>query len=342
MRKISVIMPCYNAAEYLQHSVESILQQTIGMENIEIIMVDDASTDRGATLEIMMSYEKKYPENIMVIPLEQNMRQGGARNVGITYATGEYMIFCDADDCLAKVALERLYRVAVRHDADVVEFRAKNISDYDEITDKVQSGGQDYLIDIDTVDKRKEIIQLSMDNFSLGCLRKLYRTSLIQNNQIRFAEHLICEEPSFTLPVRFYEKRHYFLDEELYHYYLSPNSTMRSNWGERQWDNMQVWLILLQDLGQRGLLQQYYAEIESMFFDWCYRLSIAMMHQRGQLLTADGLELLKNTVLKVFPNVRENKYLADEKGQKLLKTFDLDYNRMDIHEMNRVIKEAMN
>ena len=51
---------------------------------------------------------------------------------------------------------------------------------------------------------------------------------------------------------------------------------------------------------------------------------------------------MKNTVLKVFPNVRENKYLADEKGQKLLKTFDLDYNRMDIHEMNRVIKEAMN
>lgn len=77
MKKISVVVPCYNTAEYLDRCMQSILKQTIGFENIEIILVDDASTDGGATLSLMMEYEKKYPDNIMVIPLEQNLRQGG-------------------------------------------------------------------------------------------------------------------------------------------------------------------------------------------------------------------------------------------------------------------------
>ena len=51
---------------------------------------------------------------------------------------------------------------------------------------------------------------------------------------------------------------------------------------------------------------------------------------------------MKNSVLKVFPNVRENRYLSDEKGKKLLKTFDMDYRGMDIQEMNQMIREAMN
>ena len=98
MKLVSVVVPCYNAFMYLEKCIEHLLIQTIGLENIEIILVDDASTDGGATLGIIMQYEQKYPENIIAVSLEENVRQGGARNVGVSYANGQYLIFCDADD----------------------------------------------------------------------------------------------------------------------------------------------------------------------------------------------------------------------------------------------------
>lgn len=76
MKKVSVVVPCYNVSAYLDKCMEYLLNQTIGIENIEIILVDDASTDNGATWEVIMKYERQFPDTIIAIPLEQNMRQG--------------------------------------------------------------------------------------------------------------------------------------------------------------------------------------------------------------------------------------------------------------------------
>ena len=120
-KKVSVVVPCYNVSDYLDRCMESLLKQTIGIENIEIILVDDASTDNGATWEVIMKYEQLYPDTIIAISLEQNLRQGGARNVGISYAGGEYLVFCDADDWMSLKALEHVYRKAKEVDADVAK-----------------------------------------------------------------------------------------------------------------------------------------------------------------------------------------------------------------------------
>ena len=73
MKKVSIVVPCYNTAAYLARCMEHIIRQTIGLENIEIILVDDASTDNGATLQMIMEYEQKYPETVIAVPLEQNL-----------------------------------------------------------------------------------------------------------------------------------------------------------------------------------------------------------------------------------------------------------------------------
>ena len=122
-RKISIVVPCYNVTACIDKCMESLLNQTIGLDNIEIVLVDDASTDNGATVEKLLEYEKKFPDVIMVVLQEENGRQGGARNAGIQYATGEYLLFCDADDYLSLCAAERLYYAAQIYQADVVEFR---------------------------------------------------------------------------------------------------------------------------------------------------------------------------------------------------------------------------
>ena len=106
MKTVSVVVPCYNAAQYLDKCIRYLLNQTIGRENIEIILVNDASTDDGRTWCKIMEYERMFPDVILAVSLEENMRQGGARNTGISYASGEYLIFCDADDWLLEETLE--------------------------------------------------------------------------------------------------------------------------------------------------------------------------------------------------------------------------------------------
>ena len=102
MKKVSVIIPCFNATKYLPKCFMSLVQQTIGIDQIELIFVDDASTDEDATWNMLQEFERAYPESIMILKLEENMRQGGARNVALQYATGEYIAFVDADDFVAE------------------------------------------------------------------------------------------------------------------------------------------------------------------------------------------------------------------------------------------------
>ena len=307
MKKVSVVVPCYNAAKYLNKCVEQLLRQTIGIENVEIILVNDASTDDGETWGLITEYESRYPDTVMAISLEQNMRQGGARNVGVSYAGGEYLIFCDADDWLLEEALEHCYQAAKEYDADVVEFTGKNVTERD-CTVVLEKGSESRLIEPKTDEERKDFLLKVSDDISYGSQTKLYRLSMLLENHIAFVEHRIFEEPSFVVPVRLYEKRHYFLDECLYVWYLSHGSTLRSDWGEHKWDNPKVWMHLMDDVAQRGLLQNYYEEMEFLFFNWGYSLSIKMLLQRGYVLTREEIDFLINMTLTLFPNVRENRY----------------------------------
>ena len=322
MKKVSVIVPCYNAAEYLDRCMEHLLKQTIGTENMEIILIDDASTDDGATLGLLTAYEEKYPDTILVIALEENMRQGGARNIGISYAGGEYLVFCDADDWLAYRALEILYRTAVQYDADVVEYRYKVVSDDTETGEEIEQGNGSYLKELWDEETKRKTLMASTDEFSLGCMRKFYKASLIKDNQIRFAQRLICEEPSFTLPVRLYDKVHVFVDAKLYFYLQTHNSTVHRNWDAHKWDNARVWLLLIEDLKERGLFERCRAELECMFYDWGFGLSISMLIQKGYTLTAEEMSFLKDMLLHLFPDILQNKYVMEkeEEFDRILKT----------------------
>lgn len=344
MKTVSVIVPCYNAAKYLDKCIQHLLHQTIGIENIEIILVNDASTDEGKTWKIITEYERNFPDTIIAITLEENLRQGGARNVGISYASGEYLIFCDADDWLLEETLEHCYCAAREQDADIVEFLINNVRDH-EITVPLIKGNRDLLIETDTEEKKIAFLMTSCVEFSYGSQKKFYKRALIQDHNIRFAEHLIFEEPSFMVPIRFYEKRHYFLDEMLYVCYLSPDSTVRSDWAElHKWDNPKVWMTLMEDLDRRGLFQRYYGELEYLFFGWGLGLSIKMAIQKGYMLTKEEMEFLVNMTLRLFPNIKQNKYVradvAESTWNKLIVTIlDLEFTDESIQAINRILKK---
>ena len=95
--ELSVIMAVYNVEPFLREAIESLVNQMIGFDKIQLIMVDDGSTDESG--KICDEYAKKYPDNIIVIHKE-NGGVSSARNKGLQYATGRYVNFMDSDDKL--------------------------------------------------------------------------------------------------------------------------------------------------------------------------------------------------------------------------------------------------
>lgn len=112
---ISVIIPMYNVEEYLTQCVDSILRQTYS--NYEIILVDDGSTDN--TYLIAKELSNKYP--IITLLHKENGGQASARNVGLKYATGDYISFIDADDFIGSKMFESLIVEAQKNDLDIIE-----------------------------------------------------------------------------------------------------------------------------------------------------------------------------------------------------------------------------
>ena len=128
MYKITVIVPVYNSETYLRDSLESIVHQTMKLDDIEVIMVDDCSTDKST--EIMDEYTNKY-KNFVSIKMNKNHEVAGtARNEGMKKATGKYLMFIDSDDLYVENACEIMYNAIEQKNADFIIGNYVNM-DYD-------------------------------------------------------------------------------------------------------------------------------------------------------------------------------------------------------------------
>ena len=118
MYAVSVVVPLYNVEKYLEGCIESIIKQTL--KNIEIILVDDGSTDNS--LKILKKYQSL--DNRIKILYQKNQGAGVARNAGMEVAVGEYLMFLDADDVYEATFVEKMYNKAKANDLDVLVCRS--------------------------------------------------------------------------------------------------------------------------------------------------------------------------------------------------------------------------
>ena len=114
--KVSVIIPVYNSSEYIRHCLDSLLSQTL--EDIEILCVDDGSTDDS--LSILEEYSRK-DERVRVLT-QENAGAGAARNHGLREARGKYLSFLDSDDYFEPDMLEKARKYIIHYKADFVVF----------------------------------------------------------------------------------------------------------------------------------------------------------------------------------------------------------------------------
>ena len=103
----SIIIPIYNRELYLEECIDTVINQTIGFENIQLILIDDGSVDNSEA--ICLSYKNKYPDNI-VYEKKENGGVSSARNAGYKYIEGKYVTFLDSDDKFVLDVFDKVYK----------------------------------------------------------------------------------------------------------------------------------------------------------------------------------------------------------------------------------------
>lgn len=210
MPLVTIIIPIYNTKKYLRQCLKSVVSQTYA--NIEIIIINDASTDNS--LAIIKKYMKYYP-NIILINNDKNIGVSASRNIGLNLSKGDYIYFLDSDDYIQKNAIEKMVTLARKYNCSLVEASYKKV--ITNHTRKRKSISESILIN---VNENKDFIQNH-----LGMVwNKLYKKELIQN--LRFPKNLRYEDNAFIYPLLTKTDKVVVTTEVLYFYRIHLKSFM--------------------------------------------------------------------------------------------------------------------
>lgn len=302
--KLSIIVPVYNMAaeRKLEYCLDSLVSQTV--TDYEIIAVDDCSTD--GSWKILQEYGKRFPEKFRAVHLKENLHQGGAKNVGLKMAQGEWIGFIDSDDWITPDFYERLLRKAQETGADMVgcdysltQERGRKIGQIVHNNKPEQTG----------VLNKEKYRSLILDSGSL--VVKIYRRQIILDYPNRFPEHIFYEDNaisnSWMLRARHFE----YIPEPLYYYYQHDASTVHTITKKRCEDRMEAARVMIREAVQFGFLEEYYPEIESSFTTLFY-VNTLFSYMAGVKKKEYGfVKALGREMRETFPGFMENKYYRE-------------------------------
>lgn len=213
---ISVIIPTFNCSVYLRRAIDSVLVQ--GLINLEIIVVDDASTDN--TQKLLKKYYKNNPA-VHVIQHEKNKKQGASRNTALGVANGKYIFFLDADDWIDEDALLHLASIAEKYNTEIVACGVRQVWENGEIRPYhahafACGGGRDALY------------HFAENRIGSIVWNKLYLREFVERKNLRFIVPYWHEDVIFTAQA-IYECKKYISVEDVYcNYFQRDNSTINS------------------------------------------------------------------------------------------------------------------
>ena len=208
MCKISVIIPAYNVEDYIDKSFESLLNQTF--EAFEIIAINDGSQDQ--TLEKMKVYEAKDTRIRVIDKINEGV--GATRNLGLSLACGEYVIFIDPDDYVHEDFLKSLYKKAIETKANVIICNYyecyENSNDLVEMKIPIESNS------LLSIKENKDLLF----KITPAPWNKLIKTSVLKDNHIMFPLDYRSEDLTFTLKL-LAKCETLAIESQLLYYYLA-------------------------------------------------------------------------------------------------------------------------
>lgn len=295
--KVSIIVPVYNVEEYLPRCLDSLVNQTL--KDIEIICVNDKSPDNS--IQILRDYEKRYPNLIKVIDSKVNLRQGGARNLGINAAQGEYIGFVDSDDWACLDMYEKLYGKITKSKYEIV------YSEYQ--TAQSTQGPFEVIkrnIDVDwnsSIDEIKKHYIIETNPVWSG----IYSNQLFNDFNIYFPEQLFYED-NYIVPLLVAHADHIGkVNEPLINYNIGNESVTRSFNNESYFHRLETAKSLLAESKKRNLVK-YKEEIEYNFIKLYYINTSQGCLTRFFPIRFKELINLRKEIDILLPNFRENNY----------------------------------
>ena len=223
MPKVSVVIPFYNVEGYIEQCLESVVNQTL--KDIEIILVDDASNDKSASI---VNTFAKQDNRIKVLKLEERKGQGYARNRAIEVAQGEYIVFVDSDDFIKLDMFEKLYKIASASNLDIAMCQTV---EFDDVTGRYIESGYYSLEPLsifkDKIFEPKETKEYILD-INVALWNKIYKTDYLRKIGEKFPEGFIYEDLPFFFGTYLPAKKAQIIWEKLYFYRVrAKNSTMQ-------------------------------------------------------------------------------------------------------------------
>lgn len=312
--KLSIIVPVYNMVSdgKLEYCLNSLINQTI--EDYEIIAVDDCSTDDSYT--VLKDYERRFPNKFHAVHSDENRRQGGAKNIGMSLAKGKWIGFIDSDDWITPDFYERLICKGEETGADMVgcdycltDRHSMEIGQIVHNNKKEQTGILD----------EEKYRSLLIDGGSL--VVKVYRREIVIDHPSRFPEGIFYEDNALSNSWMLRAKHFEYIEEPLYYYYQHNTSTVHTITQERCEDRMEAGRIMLTEAKKYGYLKQYHAEIEFSYTILFYVNTLFSYMQGVKPVKYGFIKKLGAEMKQNFPNFQENIYYQErvhEEEKKLV------------------------
>lgn len=254
MPKVSIIIPVYNAKNFIEKCLENCMNQTF--KDIEIIVVDDKSTDN--TVFLVKSFMEK-DNRIKLIELDKNYRQGYARNVAVKKSESDYIMFLDVDDAYENTCVEEMYNKISADDAEmtVCKFytlehstgevlKEHEFKNYANISENLYNGFS-----------YKDLVPIDIFNKCNVVWDKIYKKTFLTENDIQFPAGMFCEDDVFSFRAIFRAKKISVLDKYLV-YYRVNRSDSSSNLGDKTtFDCFKMYEMIKKDMFQQGLFYKF-------------------------------------------------------------------------------------
>ena len=289
---VSLIVPVFNIEKKLLiRCLDSLIYQSL--KNIEIVVVDDASTN-SETLRVLNEYHLKYCDKINLIVHNVNKKQGGARNTGLRAAKGVFIGFVDSDDYIHEDMYKLLYEKAIQDNADIVDCDYK-VVDYEGklISEEI------------SINKKKSKNQKLLNSGRI--VTKLYKKNMILKNEVFFPEKMVYEDMAIWGLHIFYAKKISKINKYLYFYVKNNNSTVM-NCHVHMDDKLKAGEIFYNTMKCRGIIDEYKEEVLIMYFDIYFKSTYRLLakHKKNYFniiiniidtMNSKGIDLTKKNYL---------------------------------------------
>ena len=273
---ITIIIPVYNIKKYLHDCIESILSQTY--QNLEIILVDDGSTDGS---EKFVDDYAKSDKRIKVVH-QKNMGLSGARNTGLKHTTGKYVTFVDSDDRIEPSMIESLFNALTESHADV------SICSFKEIypNGKIKDFSHNYPKQVFTTEQALANM-LQENGFMISTTMKLFPTNYFKG--IKFPVDKLHEDVGTTYKLIMKAKKIVFIPNEYYVYVHHNNSIINQTFDERKFDLIKLTDQMCDDI------DQYYPDLKNVTNERRMRARFSILRQipLNHLKTKEVINYLK-------------------------------------------------